>query len=43
MLVEFYETMKSLEADEARAGKQAVKIIMTCSDIESIFKKQTWN
>jgi len=35
-LMEFYETMKSLEKDEHRGGKQATKIVMTINDIKSI-------
>ena len=38
-LIEFYETMKSLEKDEHRGGKQATKIVMTINDIEEIFKR----
>lgn len=37
-LIEFYETMKMLENDPQRGGKQATKIIMTANDIERIFK-----
>lgn len=36
-LMEFYETMKSLEKDEHRGGKQATKIVMTINDIEKLF------
>ena len=36
-LIEFYETMKQLEKDEHRGGKQATKIIMTINDIERLF------
>lgn len=38
-LIEFYETMKSLENDSHMGGKQATKIIMTSSDIKEIFKE----
>lgn len=37
-LIEFYETMKSLETHEKRGGMQATKIVMTINDIEEIFK-----
>jgi hypothetical protein len=36
ILIEFYETMKALETDEHRGGKQATKIVMTISDIEKL-------
>lgn len=39
-LLEFYETMKELENDSERGGKQATKIVMTMSDIKEIFKNQ---
>jgi len=42
MLIEFYETMKSLEKDAERGGKQATKVIMTISDFET-FQKQFGN
>jgi len=35
-LMEFYETMKELENDKHRGGKQATKIVMTISDIKKI-------
>jgi len=38
-LIEFYQTMKALETDEHRGGKQATKIIMTTRDIEDICKQ----
>lgn len=38
ILIEFYETMKALEGSSERGGKQAVKIIMTISDIKNIIK-----
>lgn len=38
-LVEFYETMRNLEQDAERAGKQATKIIMTINDLKSIYAK----
>ena len=37
ILIEFYETMKALEKDSHRGGKQATKIVMTISDIEKLF------
>jgi len=40
-LIEFYQTMKALEKDEERGGKQAVKIIMTVNDIKEIFETLT--
>jgi len=39
MLIEFYETMKALENDSERGGKQATKIVMTMSDLNSLFEK----
>ena len=39
MLIEFYETMKGLEKDSERGGKQATKIVMTISDLNSLFEK----
>lgn len=36
ILVEFYETMKQLEKDPHRSGKQATKIIMTMNDIKNL-------
>lgn len=36
ILIEFYETMKRLETDAHRGGKQATKIVMTISDIEGL-------
>lgn len=40
MLIEFYDTMKLLEADPECSGKQATKIIMTMNDIKNIFNNQ---
>ena len=37
-LIDFYETMKSLEQDRYRSGKQATKIVMTLNDIKQIFE-----
>lgn len=39
ILIEFYETMKSLENDIHKGGKQATKIVMTISDIEKVYNK----
>lgn len=39
ILMEFYETMKALERDEHRGGKQATKIVMTISDISELVEK----
>jgi hypothetical protein len=36
ILIEFYDTMKQLERDEHKRGKQATKIVMTISDIEEL-------
>ena len=36
MLIEFYDTMKALEKDAERGGKQATKVIMTISDFETL-------
>jgi hypothetical protein len=38
ILIEFYETMKQLETDKHRGGKQATKIVMTINDIENLYK-----
>lgn len=38
ILVEFYETMKALEKDAHKSGKQAVKLVMTIRDIQNIDK-----
>lgn len=35
MLLEYYESMKSLERDEHRGGKQATRTIMAMSDIKA--------
>lgn len=35
-LIEFYATMKELEKDEHRGGKQATKIVMTINDIKKL-------
>jgi len=40
ILIEYYETMKKLESDSHRGGKQATKIVMTISDIQHVFKKE---
>lgn len=37
ILIEFYETMKKLENDEHKLGKQATKIVMTINDIEKMY------
>ncbi len=39
ILIEFYETMKNIEASNERAGKQATKIVMTIKDIIEITKQ----
>lgn len=36
ILLEFYETMKALEKDKQKGGKQATKIVMTINDIENL-------
>jgi len=38
ILIEFYETMKQLETDEYRGGKQATKIVMTINDVLRCFE-----
>lgn len=38
LLIEFYTTMKRLEYDTDREGKQANKIVMTINDIQEIYK-----
>lgn len=38
ILIEYYETMKKLERDRERGGKQATKIVMTINDIEALIK-----
>jgi hypothetical protein len=35
-LIDFYETMKSLERHESKGGMQATKIVMTIGEIENI-------
>ena len=37
ILIEFYETMKQLEKDEYKDGKQATKIVMAINDIEKLY------
>lgn len=36
VLIDFYETMKRLESDPNRGGKQATAITMAISDLENI-------
>ena len=36
VLIDFYETMKILESDKERAGKQATKIVMAVNDLKNI-------
>lgn len=36
ILIEFYETMKELEGDKERGGKQATLIVMTISDLTEL-------
>ena len=36
ILMQFYETMKTLESDKHRGGKQATKIAMTINDILNV-------
>lgn len=38
ILMEYYETMKGLENDQHKGGKQATKIVMTISDIVKLIK-----
>lgn len=40
ILIDFYETMKGLEIDKERGGKQATKIVMTISDLEKLLRLQ---
>ena len=40
ILIEFYQTMRKLETDEFRGGKQATKIVMTKSDIQKVYNKE---
>ena len=40
-LIEFYETMKELENDKERGGKQATKIVMTISELEKLILPET--
>ncbi len=35
LLIEFYESMKRLERDEHRGGKQATAIVMAINDVKS--------
>lgn len=37
ILIEFYETMKALEKDYHRGGKQATKIVMTINEIQKVY------
>ena len=39
ILLEFYDTMKSLEKDANRGGLQATQIVMTIADLEQIITK----
>jgi hypothetical protein len=39
ILIEFYDTMKQLENDFARHGKQATKLIMTINDLKELIEK----
>lgn len=39
-LLEFYESMKELEKDSARDGKQATAIVMAMSDIKEIMEAE---
>lgn len=36
LLIEFYESMRELEQDEHRAGKQATAIVMAINDIKAV-------
>ena len=38
-LIEFYETMKQLETDPHKGGKQATKIVMTANDLMQMFRE----
>jgi len=38
-LIDFYESMKKLENDKEKGGKQATLIVMTINDIEHIIEK----
>ena len=39
-LIEFYESMKELEKDPARGGKQATAIVMAMNDIKKIMEDE---
>lgn len=39
-LIEFYESMKELEKDQVRGGKQATAIVMAMNDIEKIMEAE---
>ncbi len=41
ILIEFYETMKQLEKDKHKGGKQATKIVMTINDLRQLIKQTT--
>ncbi len=41
ILMEYYDTMKGLETDPHRGGKQATKIVMTINDIERLLNPTT--
>lgn len=38
ILLEFYDTMKSLQKHEHRGGLQATKIVMTINDIKELIQ-----
>lgn len=40
LLIEFYETMKGLEKDPDRGGKQATKIVLTLSDFKTLIQRE---
>ncbi len=40
ILIEFYETMKALQKDPQRGGKQATKIVMTINEIEKLITEK---
>ena len=39
-LIEFYDSMKELEKDPARGGKQATAIVMAMNDIKKIMEAE---
>lgn len=43
LLISFYEVMKSLENDIEKEGKKAIFVLMTMSEIMTLFEKKKNN